>query len=108
MLSQLPLYPGATEARVPYSKGEPYSNAGSNAAESGPFRGYWTAHTYTLPLGARSDLVLSFYREHLVGWTAESVQGSSCEITFRRDRAMLDLKACNDQLTLSVNYKEFE
>jgi len=77
VLSQLPLYPGATEARVPYSKGEPYSNAGSNAAESGPFRGYWTAHTYTLPLGARSDLVLSF--------TASTSPGGLTSL--RRDRA---------------------
>jgi hypothetical protein len=107
VLSSFPLYPGATEASPPYSKGEPYSNAGSKAAENGPFRGYWTTHTYTLPLGARPDLVVSFYREQLAGWTAGSVQGSSCEITFRRGRAKLDLKTCSDKLTLSVNYREF-
>jgi hypothetical protein len=75
------------------------------AAHSG---GYWTTQTYALPLGARFDLVLSFYREQLTRWTAESVQASSCEIIFHRDKAMLALVTCSDKLTLSVNYREFE
>ena len=108
VLSSLPLYPGAIEARAPYSTGEPDPNATTTSKNGGPFVGYWTTHTYTLPVGVGSDLVLAFYRTHLVDWSAETGQGSNCEITFRRDQAMLGVKACNDQLTLSVDYREFE
>ena len=52
--------------------------------------------------------MLSFYREQLAERTAASAQVSSCELTFRRDRAMLDLKTYGDKLTLSVNYWELE
>lgn len=61
VLSALPLYPGATEARASYSTGEPDPNAKVKLANGGPFRGYWTTHTYTLTLGTRPDLVLGYY-----------------------------------------------
>jgi hypothetical protein len=108
LLASMPVYPGATEARAPYTTGETDPNATTKTKDGGPYRGYWTTNTYTLPLGVRPDLVLAFYRERLAGWAPASVQGSSCEITFSRDHAMLDLKACDDQLALSVNYKEIE
>jgi len=108
VLSSLPLYPGATEARAPYSTGEPYPNAGAKAAENGLFKSYWTTHTYKLPVGARPDLVLGFYSRQLAGWSPQAVQGATCEILYRRERALLDLKACDDSLTLSVNYQEFD
>ncbi|MGA9762090.1 MAG: hypothetical protein WBQ14_06690 [Gaiellaceae bacterium] len=108
VLSTLPLYPGATEARAPYSTGEPDPMAKTQNANGGPFRGYWTAHTYTLPLGARPDLVLAFYAQRLGGWSFTPVPGSICDVSYRRDRALLNLKACDGSLELRVNYREFE
>lgn len=108
VLASLPVYPGATVAQAPYSEGEPYPNAGTEAATTGPFKGYWTTHSYNLPPGARADLVIGFYAQRLTGWSPEPVQGETCEITYRRARAMLDLKACDETLTLSVNYQEFD
>jgi hypothetical protein len=108
VLSSLPLYPGATESRAPYSTGEPFPNAAPAAAKSGPFRGYWTTHNYKLPIGVRPDLVLGYYSQQLVGWSSQAVQGTTCEILFRSERVLLELKACDDALTLSVNYREFD
>lgn len=107
-LDDLPLYPGAVETGTPYSTGERDPNATTTTEDGGPFLGYWTTHTYKLPLGVGSDLVLAYYRTQLAGWSAETAQESTCKIAFRRDRAKLDLDACSEQMTLSVNYLEYE
>ena len=108
LLASVPVYPGAIEAQAPYSTGEPYPGAGTKAEASGPFKGYWTTHSYKLPLGARPDLVLGYYSGRMDGWSPEVVQGATCEILYRRERALLDLKACDELLTLSVDYQEFD
>ena len=108
VLTALPLYPGAVEARAPYSTGVPDSTVTIKTANGGPFRGYWTTHTYTLPLGARPDLVLDYYAERLGGWSFAPVPGSICEVSYRRGRALLDLKACDGSLELRVNYQEYD
>ncbi|MHB8060594.1 MAG: hypothetical protein ACYDHO_07165 [Gaiellaceae bacterium] len=106
VLAALPTYPGAIEVSAPYSKREPRADAASGKRS---IRGYQTTHTYAWPLGAGPDLVLSFYREQLGEWTLESVQGSGCDLTFRRDRAMLDLTVCSgNEFTLSVDYTKYE
>ena len=106
VLSALPIYPGATKARAPYSTGERDPYAKTTTANGGPYWGYWTTHTYTLPLGARPDLVLGYYAEHIGKWILEPVLGSTCEVKYRRGLAMLKLGACDGSLTLSVNYEE--
>jgi hypothetical protein len=108
VLTALPLYPGAVEARAPYSTGVPDSTVTIKKANGGPFRGYWTTHTYTLPLGARPDLVLDYYAERLGGWSFAPVPGSICEVSYRRGRTLLDLKACDGSLELRVNYQEYD
>lgn len=108
VLLSLPLYPGAVEVGVPSSTGEHDPSATTTAKNGGPFIGYWTTYTYTLPPGTGSDLVLAYYRANLVGWSAETVTASNCEIAFRRNRAKLDLKACSDKLELSLNYREYK
>jgi len=108
VLSTLPLYPGATEARAPYSTGEPDPKAKTKTAGGGPFRGYRTTHTYTLLLGTRPDLVLAYYAQHLGGWSAGPVPGNNCEVTYSRGRAQLEVKACDGSLELSVNYREYD
>jgi hypothetical protein len=74
VLAALPLYLGATEARAPYSTGEPDPTAKTKTANGGPFLGYWTAHSYTLPLGTRPDLVLAYYAQRLGDWSLEPVE----------------------------------
>jgi hypothetical protein len=106
-LADVPVYPGAVESQTPYSTGEPDPEATTRTENGGPFRGYWTTHVYALPSGAGPDLVLDFYRQHLVGWDPETVQGSSCEAAFRRERSMLDVKACGGSLELDLNYREY-
>jgi hypothetical protein len=106
VLSTLPLYPGATEARAPYSTGERAPNVKTKTANGGPYRGYWTTHTYTLPPEAGPALVLGYYAQHIGNWSLEPVLGTSCEVTYSHGPAMLDLKACDGQLKLSVNYRE--
>jgi hypothetical protein len=108
VLAALPLYPGATEARAPYSSGEPDPTAKTKTANGGPFLGYWTAHTFTLPLGTRPDLVLAYYAQRLGDWSLEPVEGSLCAVAYKRGRAMLKLRACDGSLELSVNYLEYE
>ncbi|HEX7612857.1 MAG TPA: hypothetical protein VF371_08785 [Candidatus Limnocylindrales bacterium] len=107
-LASLPIYPGATQAGAPFSEGEPYPNADPKTAESGPFKSYWTTHSYKLSPEARSDLVLGFYSRELAGWRAWAEQGANCEILYRRGRTLLELKACAGSLTLSFNYEEFD
>lgn len=108
VLSTLPLYPGATEARAPYSIGEPDPKVKTKTANGGPFRGYWTTQTYTLPFGTRPDLVFSYYAQSLGNWSFEPAPGAVCEVKYRRDRAVLKIKACDASLDLSVNYREID
>lgn len=108
LLDSLPVYPGAVEERVSSSVGNPFPNAKPNAAEEGPFKSFSTTRSYSLPAGTTSDLVLSFYREQLTGWTADIAQVSSCANVFRRDQAKLDVDTCDDKLELVVNYKQLE
>lgn len=109
VLASLPVYPGSIEERTPYTTGERDPITQTTTAGGGPYRGYWTTHSYTLPLGSSSDLVLSYYAQHLGDWSGpEPAQGTDCAVTYRRGRAMLDLKACGGLLILSVNYREYE
>jgi hypothetical protein len=108
VLAGLPLYPGSIESRTPYTTGERDPRVTTRTADGGPYRGYWTTHTYTLPIGARPDLVLDYYAQHIGDWGAENEQATSCEIRYRRGREVLDLKACDGSLVLSVNYRELD
>jgi len=80
VLSTLPLYPGATEARAPYSIGEPDPKVKTKTANGGPFRGYWTTQTYTLPLGARPDLVFSTTLRASATGASSLRRGAVCEV----------------------------
>lgn len=107
VLVTLPLYPGSVESRVPYTTGERDPDITTRTENGGPYRGYWTTHTYTLPPGTRPDLVLEYYAENIGDWSIVS-RTTECEARYRRGRAMLDLKACDGSLVLSVNYRELD
>ncbi len=107
MLAGLPVYPGSIEAHEPSTTGERDPNVTTRNADGGPYRGYWTTHTYTLPLNARPDLVLDYYAQNIGNWSIEPGQ-TACEARYRRGRAILDLKVCDGSLVLSLNYRELD
>jgi hypothetical protein len=107
VLAGLPLYPGSVESRAPYTIGERDPNVTARTENGGPYRGYWTIHTYTLPSGTGSDLVLEYYAENIGDWGIVS-RTTECEARYRRGRAMLDLKTCDGSLVLRVNYRELD
>jgi hypothetical protein len=108
VLAGLPLFPGSVESRTPYTTGERDPSVTTRTADGGPYRSYWTTHTYTLPVGARPDLVLGYYAQHIGDWSADNGQATGCAIRYRREREVLDLKACDGSLVLSVNYRELD
>lgn len=107
VLVGLPLYPGSIEAHAPSTTGERDPNVTTRNANGGPYRGYWTTHTYTLPPGTRPDLALDYYAQNIGDWSIEPGQ-TACEARYRRGRAMLALKVCDGSLVLSVNYRELD
>lgn len=107
VLASLPVYPGSVEAHAPVTTGERDPNVTARNADGGPYRGYWTTHTYTLPSGAGPDLVLEYYAQNVGNWSIVN-RTTECETRYRRGRAMLDLKTCDGSLVLSVNYHELD
>lgn len=108
VLTSLPVYPGAVADPSSHSIGEPNPNAKIPSGDSGLFRSYWTVHTYRLPAGASTDVVLGFYAAQLVGWDQMTLQGAGCVIAYRRARVALSVGACNGTLELDLNYRSYD
>lgn len=108
VFASLPVYPGVVGEPVSHSIGEPDPNSESPSGNTGPYKSYWTSHTYRLPVGASTDVVLGFYAEQLVGWDQVTLQGAGCEVSYRRERVALSVGACSGTLELDANYRSYD
>jgi hypothetical protein len=103
---------GASEraGSVEYSFGDPASDACFPAENSAPYDAFWTYETYAVPPGVSDNEVLDFYDERLVGWvpvTIRTAETPTCDVSYRRGRALLGVMACKGTLRLAVNHAAY-
>jgi hypothetical protein len=104
ILATIPVYPRA-EPLSTMSFGEP--GGGILPHENGPpYRAFWTHHTFTLPEGAETEDVRSFYEQRLTGWQRGGHDG--CGVGYRRGVGALWVDACNGYMRLAVNHRAYD
>jgi hypothetical protein len=109
VLSTVPVFEGAAKL-TEYSFGDPASDACFPGENSAPYDAFWTYELYALPPGVSDNEVLDFYDERLVDWvpvTIRTAEVRTCDVSYRRGRALLGVMACNGTLRLGVNHAAY-